>query len=315
MRPPSHCAIGVSALTVVLLWGHALLAEPRADTPCQLKPGPTRTVVRVLDAETVKLDDGQEVRLIGALAPRSPDMNPDAGLWMPQENALTTLRTLVLGHAVELAHAGRRRDRYGRMLAHLFLDNGTSRVWVQGELLRKGHARAYGLPGNFACMPELLAHERVARDARAGLWANATYAARDAKRARSLLRSRNTYQIVVGDVTRIKVTSNRTYLDFGDDWRKDFSVEVANKVLRANPSWAKSLETLKGRRVEVRGWIDYSFGPFIEIEDPSQIHAVGGRLPGRTPPSGGATTSSEHDRVPREKKKRPAEKPPGALDL
>ena len=38
--------------------------------PCTLSPGPTATVARILDGETLQLDDGQQVRLIGALAPR-----------------------------------------------------------------------------------------------------------------------------------------------------------------------------------------------------------------------------------------------------
>src|SRR4051794_36611652 len=52
---------------------------------CTLQAGPLRSVVRVLDAETVLLDDNEEVRLIGALAPRSPDANPGAQAWPPEE--------------------------------------------------------------------------------------------------------------------------------------------------------------------------------------------------------------------------------------
>lgn len=309
-----------AALAIALAMPSGLIAasrdpQPKIETLCELQPGPTRSVVRVIDAETVQLNDGSEVRLIGALAPRSPDMRPDAEPWLPEEEAVTALRALVLGRTVELAYAGRKRDRYGRLLAHLFLDRGGTRTWVQGELLRNGHARVYGLPGSYACMRELLAHEQVARDAQAGLWASAAYASRNARHARSLLRARNTYQIVVGEVARVKVTRNRTYLDFGKDWRRDFSVGVSAKTLRANPEWAKALTALEGRRVEVRGWIDYSYGPFINIEDPAQISVVEERLPGPTPPAGGATTSSEQRRAPRPKQKRPEPKLPGAFNL
>lgn len=305
---------------IVLAWTPGALGDPRvselqSDARCTLEPGSTRSVVRVIDAHTVQLNDGRTVRLIGALGPHSPDLSPDADLWMPEENAVTALRALVLGQSVELAHAGRKRDRYGRMLAHLFLERDGKRVWVQGELLRNGHARAYGLPGSYACMSELLAHEHVARKAKAGIWTNAAYSIRDAKHARSLLRERNTYQIVGGEVARIKVTRSRTYLDFGGDWRKDFSVGVAPKVLRAHPKWADGLASMQGKRVEVRGWITYRYGPYIEIEDPSQLRAVEERLPGPTSPPGSATTSSEKRAVPSQKKKRPEPKPPGALDL
>jgi micrococcal nuclease len=96
----------------------------------------------------VLLDDNEEVRLIGALAPRSPDANPGAQAWPPEEDALAALRGLVLGRSVSLAFSGRSVDRYQRRLAHLFFDREGDRVWVQGELLSGGHARAYGLPGS-----------------------------------------------------------------------------------------------------------------------------------------------------------------------
>ena len=144
-----------ATLLAVALGVAAALAKDKADAPqtCTLQAGPTRSVVRVLDAETVLLDDHQEVRLIGALAPRSPDLSPSAQPWRPEEEATAALRALVLGRSVSLATSGRLTDRYGRRLAHLFVEQGGERVWVQGELLATGHARAYGLPGSYACMP------------------------------------------------------------------------------------------------------------------------------------------------------------------
>ncbi len=140
----SICVAGIAALALPL----ALLALPSAAqgphaAPCTLQAGETRAVVRIIDAETVRLDDDREVRLIGALAPRSPDMRPDAAAWPPEQQAEAALRELVLGNSVELAYAQARRDRYGRLLAHLFLNRNGQRLWVQGELLSNGHARAY----------------------------------------------------------------------------------------------------------------------------------------------------------------------------
>ena len=270
----------------------------------------------MIDAETVLLDDQQEVRLIGALAPRSPDLSPSAQPWRPEEAATAALRALVLGRSVSLATSGRLTDRYGRRLAHLFVEQGGERVWVQGELLVAGHARAYGLPGSYACMPEMLAHERVARQAGSALWGNAAYAVRPARRTRELMRRRNSYEIVVGTIAKVAATKARTYINFGADWRGDFTAGIEGRVLRANPEWAKTLASLEGRRVEVRGWIQYRNGPYIDIEDPSQIAPVDETLPGLSPPPAGAMTSSDRDEQPApEKEKRPAPKAPGALDL
>jgi endonuclease YncB( thermonuclease family) len=144
-------AASLTGLTGILA---ATVQEERADTEtCTLQAGPTRSVVRVIDSETVLLDDQQEVRLIGALAPRSPDFSPSAEPWAPEEAAIAALKALVQGRSVSIAASGRARDRYGRQLAHLFVEDGSERVWVQGELLVAGlwparqlrvHARAHG---------------------------------------------------------------------------------------------------------------------------------------------------------------------------
>ena len=232
VRLPAPAALLLAAMTLV----RAEEPQPRPEQhlTCTLEAGPTRSVVRVIDAETVLLDDDEEVRLIGALAPRSPDLRPDAQSWPPEQDTAAALRDLVVGR----------------------------------------HARAYGLPDSFACARELLAHERVARAAGIGLWANAAYATRKADDGGKLLRYRNSYQIVEGSVVRVKAAKARTYLDFGRDWRTDFSAGIDGKILRANPEWAKTLAGLEGRKVEVRGWIEYRSGPYIAIEDPSQLAVI-----------------------------------------
>ncbi|HWK32134.1 MAG TPA: thermonuclease family protein, partial [Hyphomicrobium sp.] len=154
-----------AACTLFAAAGMTLAETDGEPSTCTLEAGAAGSVVRIIDAETVLLDGGIEVRLIGALAPRSPELSPDAQPWLPEEDATAALRELTLGRTVTLATSGRSRDRYGRNLAHLFIERDGDRVWVQGEMLRMGHARAYGIPGSHACMHELLAHENVARKA------------------------------------------------------------------------------------------------------------------------------------------------------
>jgi endonuclease YncB( thermonuclease family) len=293
-----------------------LFAQDRTQPPCTLQAGPTRAVTRVLDSETLLLDDGREVRLVGALAPRSPNHRADTRPWPPERAAIAALDDLVRGQSVKLAFSGRRSDRYGRLLAHVFLKRGGKRVWVQGELLSSGHARAYGLPGSLACMPELLAREGIARVANAGLWSNAAYAMRPAKRTRALMQLRNTYQIVEGRVVSVVATKGRTYINFDRDWRSDFTAGISAKLLRAKPDWAKALAALEGKEVQVRGWIEYRNGPFIDILDPGQITAIE-KERRRPPEKPGAPriSSDRRDITPDPKQKRPAQKTPGAVDL
>jgi micrococcal nuclease len=164
-------------------------------------------------------------------------------------------------------------------------------------------------------MRELLEHEHVARQAGLGLWASAAYAAQPAAKPRELLRLRNTYEIVEGTVVHVAATKGRTYLNFGSDWHSDFTAGIEARVLRANPDWAKTVAALEGQHVEVRGWIQYRNGPYIDIEDPSQIAVIDEALPGRTPPTRGPMTSSDKDQSAPQKEDRPKPKAPGDLDL
>ncbi len=63
---------------------HALSDPAKIFVPCTLEPGPVRTVTRIVDGETLVLDDGKVVRLIGALAPRARDAGAAPGAGRPR---------------------------------------------------------------------------------------------------------------------------------------------------------------------------------------------------------------------------------------
>jgi endonuclease YncB( thermonuclease family) len=268
-------ALRLAGATAALL-AAPVFASAASEPGCELEAGPRRSVVSVIDGETLGLDDGSEVRLVGALAPRAADAARELSSWLPEAEATAALTQLVLGQTVELAFAGRRSDRYGRLLAHAFLVRDRQRAWVQGELLLRGHARAYALPQSSACLAELMQYEAVARATRRGVWSEAAYAERAAYRTRELMRYRGTYQLVAGRVARVAEVNGRTYLNFGADWRDDFTVGIAPTVLRAAAGWAGSLQGWAGRNVRVRGWIERRNGPYIELSVPEQIELLEG---------------------------------------
>ncbi|MGH6816258.1 MAG: thermonuclease family protein [Hyphomicrobiaceae bacterium] len=263
-------------LLILAAWLAAQPAGTANGRSCRLEPGERQAVVRVIDGETLALDDGSEVRLIGALSPRSPDSGANATVWPPEREATAELERLVLGRSVDLAFAGRRRDRYGRILAHVFADTGAGRVWVQGHMLAAGRARAYALPESAACYEELLAYERQARTTNAGLWSHAAYRIRSALHTRELLRLRSTYQIVEGRIAHIADIRGHVYLNFGSNWREDFTAGVKSAVRRTVFAGGRDPKTLEGRQVRIRGWIDRRNGPAIDVVHPGQIEVLSG---------------------------------------
>lgn len=267
------------------------LADPsptteKAQAQCVLEPGPVRTVTRIIDSETIATDDGSEIRLIGALAPRAFDSGAKPDTWPSETAATAFLSELVLGRSLRLAYGrGPRKDRYGRHIAHVYVSEAGTAGWVQGAMLGAGWARAYGLPGHFDCAAELIAHENDARRARKGLWAVGVYRAKPAARPQALMRSRNRFERVEGVVASVARTASGVYLNFGQDWRTDFTAQVPKETLKLHPDFAKALDQFKDARVAVRGWIERRNGPMIAITDPSQIE----RLDATNPPTVGSS--------------------------
>ena len=256
--------------------------EAPDDLGCGLTPGPERTVAAVLDGETVRLDDGKSVRLIGALAPRSIDVGSSEP-WPPEVSAREALRALAHGRTVQLAFAGRREDRYGRVLAHLFIVDGAERRWLQGRMIEDGHARAYGLPDSSACLGQLILRERQAREASRGLWGNTAYQPRPAQRPTELSRYAATFQIVIGRVLRTSRSSQRIFLDFESDEAPRGAADGETQRGAFRASWPRALRALPGaqkpddlvgKSVLVRGWIGVRGGPIIDLTTEGQIELI-----------------------------------------
>ena len=257
----------------------ALLCATEHGAACALKDGVSRSVLRILDGETLLIDGGAEVRLIGALAPRAADAaapaeDVPADGWPLAGKAKSSLEDLVQGRSIELGFAERRSDRYGRLLAHVFVRDGGEQKWVQGEMLRRGLARAYGLEGSTACLAELIAHERVARETATGLWAEAAYVVRGAEDVDTLMMLRGTFQVVEGKVRAVSDVRGTTYINFGEDFRQDFTVMLQTRARRTLVTAGLDTKALDQRRIRVRGWIERRGGPLIAIHHASEIEVL-----------------------------------------
>jgi micrococcal nuclease len=241
-------------------------------TACDLTAEQTRVVTRVETADTLALDDGTEVLLIGALPPQTPNGPGSDPHWQPTELSRVALEKLVNGKAVDLAFGGRKRDRFGRQLAQVFVHAEPDRVWVQGNLIRHGWARAYGLPGSAACGADLLNSERLARLNQQGHWSSGIFQDRDARDPRELAQFRDTFQTIEGRIARATHLRGQIVYDFSLNGHTDFSVWLAPK--RRGRRAANQVEELVGRRVRVRGWVEMRRGPRLNLEDDQFIEIL-----------------------------------------
>lgn len=243
--------------------------------PCAgLEAGPVRTVSRVLDAETVGLDDGSQLRLIGILAPRAFDAGAEADAWPPEVEAREELKGLILGRSITVAFGGERVDRYGRFLGHAVWSDGGQTQWVQRQLLERGMARAFTQNGNRACARELLAAERGARAAGRGLWAQTAYQVRRASDPLLLQRYRTTFQVIEGPVVSVASVRGVIYLNFAADWRRGFSASLRRRDRSLLGIYADDPSRLEGKSVRVRGWVRQRRSLGIDVSQAGDIEVI-----------------------------------------
>ena len=248
--------LGVASGAAVLLpAGLALDAEAR--------------VVEVIDGRTILLDDGETVRLAGIEAPKHTSGDAASGMELLAQKARQTLAHLVQGRRVGLAVGDIPRDRYGRLRGHLVRsDDGT---WIQCALLAAGLARVHSLVDERAGVAEMLLIERRARTEHRGIWSLPHYQILAADKADAGLRS---FQLIEGRVKAAAVVRGRGYLNFGDDWREDFTVSIGPRDRRRFETAGIAIEDYEGRLVRVRGWVDSFNGPMIEATHPEQIEVL-----------------------------------------
>ena len=265
--------------SLVILAGFALIPMPTAFAALctTLQEGPSGRVVAVSDGDTLDLDTGITVRLVGIQAPKLPLGRPNFTAWPLGEESRQALVDMVMGETVTLHYGGERRDRNGRALAHLSYESPEGEVWVQEAMLEAGLARVYSFPDNRSCLSELYAAEGRARAEGRGMWRNPEYALRRADRPEVLLDREGEYELVEGRVLTADRAGSMVYLNFGRLWREDFTVVIAQAGQRAFEEVGLDPLTLENQLIRVRGWIEIHDGPRVEVTHPEQIEILGAR--------------------------------------
>lgn len=260
-----HCVFAaLLALVLSLAPAHA----PHAQVPAGLEAGETAAAVEIVDGDTLVLDSGRQVRLVGIQAPKLPLGRTGFVAWPLAEEAKAALSQLALGRRLTLAYGGRREDRHGRNLAHLFDESG---VWIQGAVLDRGMARVYSFADNRALVAEMLAREDAARRVGRGIWAERFYAVRTPDEAARYIGG---FELVQGRVYDVAEVRGRTYVNFAADWRTDFTITIDAKARRLFADAGVAPDSYRGRIVRVRGWLKSYNGPMIEATHPEQIEVI-----------------------------------------
>lgn len=213
------------------------------------------TVKEVLTSKSLLLEGGTVVRLAGIQTPNPGEPQAD--------ESMKALEAMVKGQQVRLKSPKDAIDRHGRLVAQVYLEDGS---WVQGELLKQGRAMVYSFPDQREHAREMLAFERAARAAGRGIWAEEYYRVIAPEEAGKFF---GRFKIVQGKVQDVAERRNGMYINFGEDWRTDFTLFIARGDLRRFKGM--DILSLKGKTIRARGWVESRNGPFLALSHPEQV--------------------------------------------
>jgi endonuclease YncB( thermonuclease family) len=243
-----------------------VVASPAIAAGCAFEAQGEGRVAAVIDARTLRLQDGREVRIAGIEPVYSE--KPSAG----QADRASALAAILAGHEVRLAGEDDTPDRYGRQPAFVYLDR--SDTLVQSLLLERGNALVSASVTNKDCAAILMAAEAAAREAKRGTWADPA-AIKNAESPDDILAGIGQFIVVEGKVLSVRQAGATTYLNFGRNWTRGFVVTISRRMIGTIEAAGIVLKSLENRRIRVRGWVEAHGGPRIEVLRVGQIELLG----------------------------------------
>lgn len=226
-------------------------------------------VTKVIDGDTVVLSTGQRLRYIGIDTPETWIREGDGFVYDPQPfgpEATEFNRKLVEGKTVNIEFDIERIDRYGRLLGYCFVDD----LFVNQELIRQGYAVLYTFPPNVKYVDLLIEAQKEAQKKRRGLWE--TYKTIGPSETQNYIGQART---VKGRVLSTHQTDRIIFLNFGPDYRKDFTAIIYTSLLDFfHQEGIDPASFYQGKKVTVTGVIGEYNGPEIIINSPVQIKVI-----------------------------------------
>jgi micrococcal nuclease len=127
-------------------------------------------VKKVVDGDTIELENGSRLRYIGIDTPETVDPKSPVQCFGRESSAKN--KELVEGKKVRLELDVSNEDRYGRLLRYVYVGD----TFVNEYLVREGFAKASSYPPDVKYQDKLRTAEASARASNKGLWSSCTVA-------------------------------------------------------------------------------------------------------------------------------------------
>lgn len=207
---------------------------------CPVPTGLTSVVVqRVVDGDTLRLADGRSVRMIGLNTPElGKKGRSDEPFAVAARKRLEALVAASDGR-VGLLPGKESKDHYGRTLAHVYSADGAN---LEAQMLAEGLGFQVAVAPNVDLVSCQQAAERSARQAGLGIWRQSPVLQAEQINASG-------FAVLSGRVSNVQRNRGGVWIELQD-----------SLVLRVAPNLfgqfdVASLERLKGKQIEARGWV------------------------------------------------------------
>jgi endonuclease YncB( thermonuclease family) len=237
-------------------------------------------IQKVIDPLRVQLQDGRIVQLASL---EIPDNN--AGIPGPvASKAFEQLKTMLENKQATFYQTkdegDGRRNRMGHYLGHL--ETHGDKFWIQGVLIKNGLARIQPSADNTEMAAQMITLENEAIKEKRGIWASDKFGVLTPENAASAM---NSWAIVEGKITKTGMSNNTVFLNFAEDWRKDFTIGIEGEVRRQIAKKNLDSMSLGGKRVRVHGWVEDYNGPYIKLSNAIWLEILPDSLPDAAPPA------------------------------
>ncbi|MFG1393683.1 thermonuclease family protein [Xanthobacter agilis] len=266
--------------------------KPVACVPAAASADPSTRIVALTEDGSLKLEDGRRFVPNRIVLPTRLEPAPDVA-----NAAARAVIDAIAGRPITLSRTA--PDRHGRLTGDARLSNTSDAEGDLAALLV--FAGAAYTAADAPCAPPLLALEAQARRARRGLWARPGAIA-TAGDPQAMGLHRGLYTVAEGQILTVGVRRERTYLNFGETWRQDFTVIVPTAdfaiILEhghdqgqgngqgngqddgsayGGSGSGRDPDVLRNARVRVRGVVREQGGPAIMVRSQADIERLADR--------------------------------------
>lgn len=237
-----------------------------ADT-CVSKPvsaAEKATVKWVYDGDTLLLTDKRKIRIIGIDTPETKHHKQKAQAYGAKAREALREKLKSFNYQVSLRYGKEKRDKYSRILAHVYLPDGTN---ISSWMLKSGFARTLPIPPNIKLADCYKQAEESAQLQSLKIWRLKKHQLQDATTLPQRVKG---YVRLKGKITNIKHYKKHLFMELESNSRRHIQLKVKKKNLRYFNK--PDPDNLLGKTIVVSGILKNKYGKhLIYLNHASQL--------------------------------------------